>query len=412
MAGRFFRLTVGLTVSVWMARHLAPEAFGELNYMMSLTAIIGPFAAVGLDGLVVREIIESREDVGETLGTVFWLRLVAGSVLYFTLLTVWWLKFGNGRELWMIALLGFDLILQCANVFDLYFQSQSQNAWTVLAGIISLTIASSMRVLLIAQGASLEYFAGAVLLEMALWALFLAIFYARRNLRRIRWRFCARRACALISKSWPMVVSAAAIAGCMRLDQVMLRVFTDEESVGVYSAAIRLAEAWYFVPMFLGTVLNPWILQGRALGAETYRQRLTRFYAYMLWSAVLLAGILWIAAPLLVNQLFGEDYLRATTPLRIHLMGGVFLTIGIAAGKWYVAEEHTIGVMRKAILGLATNLLLNTLLIPRLGISGAAIGAASGHFAANILYDLMDSRVRPQLGLKLRAFALWRVGLS
>lgn len=407
VAGRVLRLGVSLTVGAWVARHLAPADFGTLSYLIALVALPAALAAMGLDGLIVRDLVSRRHEAGEILGTALGLRVGAGVVLYLGLLAFGWGELGPGPVFLMLAMLGLEIVLQGANVFDLYFQARVANKWTVAAGTLATILASAVRVALILGGASVVAFAGAVMLEAILIAAGLAWFYRRMDQGRERWRFSQARARALLGESWPMIVSAVAIAGCMRLDQVLLRVLAGEAAVGVYAAAARLGEAWYFLPMFLGTALNPWILAGRSLGPEVYRQRLLRFYAGMIWGAATLAVLVALAAGPLVSILFGADYLEAINPLRIHVIGGVFLALGMAAGKWYLAEGYAAGLMRKALFGLAVSVAGNLLLIPRYGVSGAAAAAAAGHFAANVGYDLLDPRVRPQLALKLRALAPW-----
>lgn len=412
VAGRLFRLGLGVTVGAWVARYLAPADFGELSYQLSIVALLSAVAGAGLDGLVVRELVRRKSYAGETLGTAVGLRVAFGVVLYGVLLASWAATSGMGRGFWMIALLGAEVVLQSGNVLDLYFQARTENRWPVLASVVAVAASSAVRIALIVGGASVVYFAGAVLVEGAILAGCLAGFHFWRRTESERWRFSAGRARALLAESWPMIVSAAAIAGCMRMDQVMLKVLAGEAAVGVYAAAARLGEVWYFLPMFAGTVLNPWILEGKALGDAVYRQRLVWLYGVTLWVSLGVAVLVCVTASPLILWLYGSDYAGAVNPLRIHVLGGVFLAVGVAAGKWFVAEGHTKGLMGKALLGLATNLAANWVLIPKYGVVGAALGTAGGHFAANVVYDLLDPRVRPQLRLKLRAVVPWSLGRS
>ena len=407
LGGRVFRLGLSVTVGAWVARHLAPAEFGELSYMLSMVALLSALAGAGLDGLIVRELIDQRRDRGETLCTAFALRVGAGLVLYLGLLLSWWALKGDGIGFRMVALLGADIVLQGANVFDLDFQARRANKWTVIAGTISLVVASAVRIALILGGAQVVHFAAAVMLEAALQAGLLAALYLLRRSSLERWHFSFGCARTLLAESWPMIISAAAVAGCMRVDQLMLKALAGEAAVGVYAAASRLGEAWYFLPMFIGTVLNPWILEARSMGELVYRRRLTQFYGIMIWSSFAVAVALSLVASPLIELLYGAEYVDAAAPLRIHVIGGVFLALGVATGKWYVAEGHTIGAMRKALLGLSVNLAGNAVLIPRYGLCGAAAATAAGHLTANVLYDLLDARVRPQLALKLRALAPW-----
>lgn len=410
VAGRLFRLGASVVVGAWVARYLAPSDFGELSFLLSIVALLSALGGAGLDGLVVRELVRRRSEAGEILGTAIGLRVGFGLVLYAILLASWAAASGVGREFWMVTLLGVDVVLQSGNVFDLYFQARTENKWPVLAGVAAVVVSSVVRIALIAAGATVVYFAAAVLVEGLVLAGCLAGLHRWRRTEAERWRFSGTRARLLLAESWPMIVSAAAIAGCMRMDQVILKWLAGEASVGVYAAAARLGEAWYFVPMFAGTVLNPWILEGRTLGEAVYRQRLIRLYAVVFWGALGVAAVVFVTASPLIRLLYGAEYAGAVDPLRIHVAGGVFLAVGMAAGKWFVAEGHTVGLMRKALCGLAVNLAGNMVLIPKYGVAGAALAAAAGHFAANVVYDLFDARVRPQLRLKLRAVVPWRFG--
>lgn len=412
VAARLGRMVLSITVGAWVARYLAPAEFGALSYQLSLVAMVSALAGAGLDGLLVRELVTRPGGVGETLGTAMGLRLAAGVVLYVALLAGWWATHDGGAGGWMLAVLGADIILQSANVFDLYFQAQVANKWTALAGIGAAVAASAVRVGLILAGASLVCFAGAVLVESLVLAAGLAYFYGRGRPTTDRWSYDAGYARRLLAESWPLIVSAGAVAGCMRVDQVMLGALAGEAAVGVYAAAARLGEAWYFVPMFMGTVLNRWVLDGRALGDAVYRERLLRFYAGTVWCAIGIAAAVALLASPLVLALYGRDYAAAAGALRIHAIGGVFLALGVAAGKWFVAEGHTRGLMGKALLGLGVNVAANALLIPAYGVNGAAAGTAAGHLAANVLYDFIDPRVRTQRGLKLRAFTPWSLRRS
>ncbi|MBE2213860.1 MAG: flippase [Opitutaceae bacterium] len=407
IVGRVLRMGLGLAVGAWVARYLAPADFGELSYQIAIVALFVAVAGGGLDGIVVRELLDRRREPGVVLGTAFIVRLALGAVLYLVLLVGYWCSMGGGSELMMVGLLGTDLVFQAAGVFDLSFQARSANKWTVVAGTMALVAASSLRIGLILGKAGVVFFAAAVMFEAAVLAASLAFLYRRRFAERERWQFqwdCAR---ALLAESWPMIVSAVAIAGYMRLDQVLLKALAGDAAVGIYAVAVRLGEAWYFLPMFLGTSLNPWLIQGRALGVGVYRRRLIRLYRITLWSSAGVAVLVAVMAEPVVHWLFGIQYLGAVVPLRLHVLGGVLLAVGIASGKWYVAEGHTVGLMRKALLGLFVGVFVSILLIPRYGIVGAAVGSVAGQLAANVLYDFLDPRVRPQLTLKLHALVPW-----
>ena len=75
MADRLLRMGIGLFVVVLVARHLGPADYGVLAYAGALVASFGALASLGLDALVVRDLVRMPARAGEILGTMFALRL-------------------------------------------------------------------------------------------------------------------------------------------------------------------------------------------------------------------------------------------------------------------------------------------------------------------------------------------------
>jgi O-antigen/teichoic acid export membrane protein len=101
--------------------------------------------------------------------------------------------------------------------------------------------------------------------------------------------------------------------------------------------------------------------------------------------------------------LFGHSYQEAGSVLAIHIWGAVFVFLGVASGVFFTAENYTKKSLYRTMLGAATNVALNLVLIPRHGINGAAMATVLSQFAANYLYDLFDSSTRGLLLIKTKA---------
>ena len=57
-AEKVFRMVVGLLVGIWVARYLGPEQFGILRYSQSFVALFTSIATLGLNAIVVRELVK------------------------------------------------------------------------------------------------------------------------------------------------------------------------------------------------------------------------------------------------------------------------------------------------------------------------------------------------------------------
>ena len=76
MGEQFLRIIAGLFVGIWVARYLGPEQFGLFSYVLAFTAIFGGIAKLGLDGIMVRELVNHPEKRDTYLGTAFWLKII------------------------------------------------------------------------------------------------------------------------------------------------------------------------------------------------------------------------------------------------------------------------------------------------------------------------------------------------
>ena len=73
---KVLRIFVGLFVSVWVARYLGPTDFGEFSYILSFVGIFSVLATLGLDSIVVRELVAENIDEGKIIGTAFLLKII------------------------------------------------------------------------------------------------------------------------------------------------------------------------------------------------------------------------------------------------------------------------------------------------------------------------------------------------
>src|ERR1035437_8498193 len=80
MVDRVVRMGMGLFVGVWVARYLGPVQFGSLNFALAFVALFGTVTTLGLEGIVVREVLHHAQDTHEILGTTQALRST-GSLL-------------------------------------------------------------------------------------------------------------------------------------------------------------------------------------------------------------------------------------------------------------------------------------------------------------------------------------------
>ena len=382
---RVLRMAVLLFVGVYVARYLGPERFGLLSYTLSFVWLFSSLASFGLDDILVRELVKYPEQRKNLLGTVFWLKVFGTLVMGTAIALVLKYKVEDQQTYWMIALITFGFLFQTTNVVDFYFQSQVQSKFAVRAQAIQLILTSLFKIYLVWNQAELIWFAFALMLDQAVVAvLFLLVYHWK-----IGWfpffSFRWKQAKKLMRDAWPLIFAGMVVSVYMKIDQVMLKEMLDVKAVGVYAAAVKLCEAWYFLPTALIASLFPAVIEAKIKSKTLYDKRVQNLYDLMVWSSLAVALPTTLLADWVILILYGTDFQEAADVLRIYIWAGVFVTLGIASSKWLIAENLQRYLFLRTILGALLNVGFNLWLIPIYGIKGAAIATLVAQGTASFL---------------------------
>lgn len=189
----------------------------------------------------------------------------------------------------------------------------------------------------------------------------------------------------------------------MKIDQIMIKEILNSEAVGQYSAAVKLSEAWYFIPVIITASLFPSILNAKAKSEELYYSRFQKLYDLMFWLAFIIALPMTFLSTWVVEFLYGTQYFQTATVLMLHIWTGLFVFLGLPMSKWFVSENLQIYSLYRSIVGVVSNIGLNLLLIPKYGINGAAIATLISSFIASYLFNLVNKKTYLSFKLQTKA---------
>jgi len=374
LADRIIRMLVGFFVTAWIARYLAPKLFGQLNYAIAFVALFNAIATLGLDGIVVRELVRHPEKKDEILGSAFVLKLIGGAGAFIVAFATIWLARPMDMETrWLVGIIAAGMLFQAFDVADLWFESQVQARCTVMVRSVAFLVLTVVKVWLLLNGANVVAFAWAATAEVILGALGLYVVFQSMGNAWGKVRPVRLRMTSLLKDSWPQIFSGMAIMLYMRIDQVMLAEMIGEREVGLYSAALRLSEVWYFIPAIIVSSVIPSITEYRARSMELYYQRLQQLYILLTRVAYTVAIPMTFLASPIISLVYGESYSPAGIILAVHIWSAVFVFFSVATIPWTLNEGAMNITMYQTIFGAALNILLNLYLIPLYGGLGCAI---------------------------------------
>lgn len=388
---RIIRMLVGFFVSVYVVRYLGPNDFGLFSYALSFVGLFATLSTLGLDSIVVRELVKAPGRRDELLGSVFNLRIWGGVVSIILLAATVFVSGENSLTTILILIISATNIFQCLNVVEYYFQAKVESKFNVYVQSASMLIAAVLKVVLILTNSPLIYFAIVHASESFFLSIGYFLVYKKNNLSITKWHFRKETAKVLLKDAWPLILSGIVISVYARIDQVMIKNMMDTKEVGIYAAAVKLAEAWYFVPIILSSSLFPAILNAKQINEKMYMSRLQKLYDLLAYLAIGFSLFITFFGTLIIDVLYGSKYSGSAPVLTIYVWAGVSVALGIASSQFLVSENLTKISFYRTLVGMILNIGINFYLIPRMGITGAAIATLVSYTIATFSIGLTKS---------------------
>lgn len=404
-ADNVVRMGVGLFVSVWVARYLGPAKFGIYNYAIAFVTLFSVFSTLGLDGIVVRDIVRDPSSANETLGSAFVLKLIGGVLtLAFTVGIVSTMRPDDELTHWLVGIIAAGTVFQAFDVIDFWFQSQIKSKYTVYAKNTAFLLASIGKIGLILMAAHLIVFAWIGFAEVAMGALGLVIVYKINGLYIGNFTVTFRRVKDLLMHSWPLIFSSTFVLVNMQIDKIMIREISGDREIGYYAAASRLSELWYFVPVVLGASVVPVLIREKYRGDFFYNSQLQKIYNLMTMIALPLALLVTIFSKNIIEIIYGPGYSDASLMLSIHIWTALFVFHVSIRSQSFIIEGLQNLIALYALFTMASNVVLNLLLIPDYGGAGSAYASLFSWMISVILLPLFSQRTVKSVKMFFKTF--------
>lgn len=383
--GNIFSLILSFLVGAWVIRYLGPEEYGILSYVLAFVGIFAFIASLGITSILQRELVNHPEKRDSILGTAFILRLGGGALAFLISVFIIFLLESSTLIKLLVLIQAFSLIFYSSEVITLFFASRVESKKSVQASILSGTISSLLKVILILSGAGIIWMMVVFVLDGFWLSVFLFLAYKRSGLKIRDWRFNKPLAKSILSSSWLLALTSASVLIYMRIDQVMIKRMIDAEAVGLYASSVKIFEFTYIIPSLITFSLFPAILNALKVSYTAYRRRLRHMVVLLSILSILVAGTITILSKPIILILFGPDYLESLNVLRIGVWSLLAVSLSYLVDKSLVAENRIKFYFIITLLGAIVNVVLNYLLIPIYSINGAAVSTIISYSLVAVL---------------------------
>ncbi len=401
---KIFHMGLSLVITAMLSRYLGVERYGLLSYGLAFIEIFTIICKLGIDGIIVNELIQNREKNGEILGSTTLLRLV--SSLLSLAMTYFFVKLLNPNETIILAITmiqSISLVFVSLDTLDYYWQSKLESKYTAIARSTSYPIVCLLRVLLVYMKKDVTWFAWATVLDAGLIAMVMFYFYKKDHLPKFKVSISMMK--YLLRHSYHFIPVNLLVTIYTQMDKLMVKGMSDSIQVGLYSAAMLIANLWIFIPNALIDSGRPVVMTMKAEEKEEqYVQRLRQLSTGVIWISILAGIFFTIFGRFIIYIINGKEFLAALPVLLILIWSRLFSLIGAIRSIWMLCEGLEKYIKYFIALGAVINVVLNTLLIPQWGAVGAAVATLVTEVISSFIVTGIFSNTRPYFKIIVDGF--------
>jgi len=403
-AGKILRMAASMIIGIWVARYLGVEQFGILSYCVAFALLFRPIAMFQLEGICVREMVKSPRQKNAIIGSAFVLSLATGILSFLVVINlITMVKPHDPLYTAIVSIVGFGLVFFSFEAFDYWFQATVYAKPVVVARTVVLAITMTLKVTGIFLGCSVVFFAWTNLAELILTGAALVMVSHRCGFHMTDLKVEFTWIKKLLRDAWPLALSGIAATIYLRIDKIMLGEMLGAREVGIYTAATRLAEAWYFLPICIMTSLYPAVIKSLENKTGDTNQKMQQIYSMMALLGYLSGIVTTVVAAPLVTLLFGPEYNPSVQVLTLYVWSGIFVNVAMVKAAWLKAMNHTKIQFVSTISGAVINVALNLVLIGKYGVMGAVWATIISYSVEAYLILFLFPKTRKQAWMITRA---------
>ena len=393
---------LGLVISMLTARFLGPSDFGLINYAASIVAFVTPIMYLGLNGVLVQEIVNTPEKEGEILGTSVTMTFLSSLLCVIGVISFAAAVNRGERETVIVcALYSTLLIFQSLELLNYWFQAKLLSKYASGVALFAYAVISGYKIYLLAAHKSIYWFALSNALDYMIIVIGLFIVYKRLGGGRLRFNLSTAR--RLWGKSRYYIVSNMMIAIFAQTDRIMLKLMINDAATGYYSAAVACAGMTGFVFTAIIDSFRPLIFDDKKTDEIRYEKDMCRLYGIIIYLSLLQSLVITLFSGLIIKILYGAAYSASINALKLIVWYTTFSYLGSVRNIWILAENKQKYLWIINLSGALANVALNYILIPITGIMGAALASLVTQIFTNVIIGFIIRPIRYSNTLMLRA---------
>lgn len=403
--GKIVQMIISMVVNLLTARYLGPSNYGLINYAGAYIAFFSSLCTLGITSVIVTEFIKNKGKEGEIIGTALILRLISSILSIITIISI--VSVIDANEPTTILVVATSCISVLFNIFDtfqMWFQSQLKSKVTSISILIAYIVTALYKVYLLISEKSVIYFAFATTVDYVVLGALLLFAYKKYSGKPLSFSFTYAK--KLLKKSCYFILPGLMVSIYAQTDKMMLKQIINTTEIGYYSTALSICTMWCFVLSAIIDSIYPSIVEAHDISKSEFDKRNRILYAIIFYISMTVSIFLFTFAKPIINILFGSNYAPAIGPFRIITWYTAFSYLGVAKNAWIVCNNKQKYLIYTYMAAAISNILLNLILIPLWGATGAALASLIAQVITVIVAPLFIKDLRENTILIIDAIRL------
>lgn len=396
-------MAVSLVVLIIVANYYGPAEYGIYQYALSLNIIFG-VVVLFADEKVVKKLFSEKGE-GPVLYNTFIAKLalsLISLILGFVLLL--FLNESVRFNLIYFLLLINSVVINITSALIWYFDYHLKSKNIVMASSISNLISAALQIVAISLNYPITTIVLIVLFASLIKGLIILYQFNMVYGKKIIPILEKKIIFTIIKPSIPLAISGAAAMIYARTDQAMIGGILGVKQVGIYSISVQMLSVVMIAILPIQVSVYPKMIEWYKQSEALYYKRYQLISSLATWLYFFGAAISIILAPIIFEN-FNQEYSKSIDIFMILIIGAFFMYNSILRSSHFTITGHTQVLMVSQVLAVFINILLNYLLIPEFGITGAAISTVITLFLSLFFSNLFFKNSKNIFWIQLKGIS-------
>ena len=398
------RMTLGFFILAGVIKYLGPREYGTLSYAKSYATLFQALVFMGINEVLVRELIYHKEQTDTLMGTTFFLK-VTGTLVSWVLMGLSFCFLDHSpKQMLFILLFSLWVLVENLNVLASFFSSRLLSKYWVISKLIALFISSLARVLFILYDLPTIFFVFVFIIDALIFSSLYIVFYYKEKKSVLQWKVDTSLMKQLVKSNG--LFFAATIIPLVNLEiiNVILQHMINATAVGYYAATMQIYLSIVAIVTVIIDSLFPAILNSLKESPLKALLRIQKILDLIILIFLCICPLIIIFSHEIINLLYGDDFSISADILNFQIFCGFFHVIRRLRMYWMLAENlHWYNFLYN-LVEFVLHIIFNILFIYLHGVKGVVFGTLIAQGMTFILTPLFIKGIKPFFFSTLKSF--------